>query len=190
MADFGEKIKELRKQKNMTLKDLSSASGLSIGFLSQLERNLTTVAVDALQKVAASLGVDLGYFFSVSESKTERAVIRSYERAVAYAEAGHFIHQYLSPNIANHNIFAEIITLIPDENPPEIGVEVFSHEGEEFIYVLEGILTLDYNHEVFKLHHGDTVHMDSKIPHNWYNTTGQMVKILVVRYPNPFEANN
>ncbi len=62
--DIGKKIKKLRTNKKLTLKELSERTNLSIGFLSQLERGLTTVAIDSLTKIAKELDVNLTYFFS------------------------------------------------------------------------------------------------------------------------------
>ncbi len=61
--DIGKKIKKLRTNKKLTLKELSEKTNLSIGFLSQLERGLTTVAIDSLTKIAKELDVSLTYFF-------------------------------------------------------------------------------------------------------------------------------
>ncbi|MDR0884907.1 MAG: XRE family transcriptional regulator [Clostridiales Family XIII bacterium] len=191
MADFGEMIKALRKEKHMTLRDLSKKCNLSIGFLSQLERGLTTIAVDSLQEIAIALGVDLSYFFTVTnESNHDDKIIRSYERTVSFSEKDKYIHQYLSSNITNHKIFPEIELLVPEENMHQYKDVIFSHKGEEFIYVIEGILTVNYDHKIFKMHPGDSLLMHSTVAHNWYNSTNQMVKILVVRYPNPFTEEN
>lgn len=71
--DIGTKIKKYRKDKKYTLKMLSEQTGLSIGFLSQLERGMTTIAIDSLANVARVLGVELADFF---ESDTKQEVIR------------------------------------------------------------------------------------------------------------------
>ena len=76
--DIGNKIKELRTNKKMTLRELSEGTGLSIGFLSQLERGLTSIATDSLMKIAEALDVDLNYFFANPKRKN-RVVLRSSE---------------------------------------------------------------------------------------------------------------
>ncbi|MGO1712760.1 MAG: helix-turn-helix domain-containing protein, partial [Senegalia sp. (in: firmicutes)] len=69
MREIGSEIKELRKQNNMTLKDLSEKTGLSIGFLSQFERGLSTIAIDSLELIARSLDVGLSHFLLKPNAK-------------------------------------------------------------------------------------------------------------------------
>ena len=78
---IGAKIKHLRTQRKMTLKDLSEKTNLSIGFLSQLERGLTSIATDTLGTIADVLEVELSYFFLKPRTK-KKAIIRSYEKEV------------------------------------------------------------------------------------------------------------
>ena len=67
-------------------------------------------------------------------------------------------------------------------------IELYSHEGEEFIYVLEGILTLNVDNTQTDLYPGDSAHIKSISPHNWRNNTSKIVKILTVNSPNPFKV--
>lgn len=78
---IGAKIKHLRTQRKMTLKDLSEKTNLSIGFLSQLERGLTSIATDTLGTIADVFEVELSYFFLKPRTK-KKAIIRSYEKEV------------------------------------------------------------------------------------------------------------
>ena len=66
-------------------------------------------------------------------------------------------------------------------------VEVYIHEGEEFIYVLEGVLTYYYNGKVLDLYPGDAFHIRSDVPHNLANTINKIIRILAVSIPNKFE---
>ena len=67
--DIGGKVKELRRTQNLTLRDLSDKTGLSIGFLSQFERGLTTIAVDSLQEIAKALDVPLSTLLTLSSEE-------------------------------------------------------------------------------------------------------------------------
>lgn len=179
--DIGKKIKFLRQSKEMTLKTLSERVGLSIGFLSQLERGLTSVAVDCLSKIADVLGVELTYFFSTSKDK-EDMVIKSYEKEVAQIINSKIISYNLSNKLSSSNMLPKLVQVLPYEEKEEI--VQYRHEGEEFIYVLEGILTLYINHQKHLLYPGDSVHFDSMLEHNWVNDTNMNVKFLVVNTPN------
>jgi transcriptional regulator with XRE-family HTH domain len=177
----------------MTLRELARETGLSIGFLSQLERGMTTVAVDSLQDISTVLGVDLSYFLNVlngSQDGREDKIIRSYEQPVSFIETEKFIHLYLSPHLNDCNLFPEIILILPEPDPANIDGNVFSHKGEEFVYVLEGALTVNYHGNITTMYEGDGFLFNSRTPHNWYNSTLQITKILVIRYPNPFSAQD
>lgn len=78
-TDIGSKIKKYRKEKKYTLKNLSEQTGLSIGFLSQLERGITTIAIDSLANVADVLGVEMMDFFESDLHQENDPVMRSYD---------------------------------------------------------------------------------------------------------------
>ena len=84
MTDIGLIVNKLRKEKKITLKELSDKSGLSTGFLSQFERGMTTIAVDSLMVIAKILEVDLDIFFQKKiGSCGQEILIRSYDRDVS-----------------------------------------------------------------------------------------------------------
>ncbi|QXM05296.1 helix-turn-helix domain-containing protein [Crassaminicella indica] len=186
-ADVGRKIKDLRTNKNLTLKDLSEKTGLSIGFLSQLERGLTTIAIDALEKIADFLDVNISYFFKKPEN-SKRIVLRSYEKKAFEIVNSQFIHYHLTNDIENKELLPRLIEILPSNVDEEI--TPYQHEGEEFIYVLEGILTLFVADEQYELYPGDSAHIDSNMLHNWANYTNKTVKLLAVNIPNFFKKKN
>ncbi|MFD3158533.1 helix-turn-helix domain-containing protein [Haloimpatiens sp. FM7330] len=183
-VDIGRKIKELRMSKNLTLKELSEKVNLSIGFLSQLERGLTNVAVDSLEKIADALSVELTYFFSIPKSSNE-SILRSYEQEIFQVTNSKFINYHLTNDIENKTILPRLVQILPSSSDEEINN--YQHEGEEFVYVLEGILTLFLDNQKYELYPGDSAHIESNIAHNWANYTNKIVKLLSVNTPNPFK---
>lgn len=182
--NVGKKIKDLRSNQNMTLKDLSAKTNLSIGFLSQLERGLTTVAIDSLGIIARALNVNLSYF--IEETKPHKnVIIRSYEKEVFQVENNQFIHYHLTNDTKDKNLLPRLIEILPTNTEEE--VILYQHEGEEFVHVLEGILTLYINDDKQNLYPGDSAHYSSTILHNWTNHTNRTVKILTVHTPNVFK---
>lgn len=179
--DIGTKIKFLRQSKGMTLKTLSEDVGLSIGFFSQLERGLTSVAIDSLSKIAGVLGVDLSYFLPTSPEK-ESIVIKSYEQEVSQIINSNIIYYNLSNKLSTSNILPKLVQVLPHEGKEE--VIQYTHEGEEFIYVLEGILTVFVDHNEHTLYPGDCIHFDSILAHNWINNTSMNIRLLIVNTPN------
>ena len=183
-TDIGKKIKELRTKSNLTLKDLSARTSLSISFLSQLERGLTSVAIDSLINIAKALEVTLSYFLSERKHKKD-FIIRSFEREISQVENNQIIQSELSNDIENKDLLPRIFEILPTNSYDEI--TLYPHIGEEFIYVLEGILTLLIKNERHELFPGDSAHYSSKLPHNWANNTNRTVKILTVNTPNLFK---
>jgi transcriptional regulator with XRE-family HTH domain len=182
--DIGIKIKNLRNSCGMTLKELSLKSELSIGFLSQLERGLTTIAVDSLEKISVIFNVPLTYFFDMPQKKDNK-VLRSYEMEVFGVGKGGFINYCLSSNPEDKTFLPRLVELLPQNEDEK--VISYRHNGEEFMYVLEGILTVYIDDERHDLYPGDSVHINSEIAHNWANYTNKKVKVLIVNSPNNFK---
>lgn len=182
-AEIGSKIKSLRSDKNLTLKELSEMTSLSIGFLSQLERGITTVAIDSLDAISKALGVDISYFFTMSKEKSN-VVVKGYERDVLLMDRHNFIQYQVSSDLEEKAMFPRFVEVYPKKG--EEKVQGYRHEGEEFIFILEGILTYYYNEERYELYPGDSIHIDSTVTHNWENNTGKIVRMIEVSVPNHF----
>lgn len=181
--DIGQKIKVLRSQRKMTLKELSEKTNLSIGFLSQLERGLTSIATDTLATIAEVFNVELSFFF-IKPKTVIKPIIKSYEKEVFNICTSGCIQYNLSNNLNNKNMIPRLIEILPNNTDEDI--QSYVHEGEEFIYIIEGTLTLFLNDEQYDLYPGDSIHFQSSSNHNWANYTNKMVKMIVVATPNPF----
>jgi len=183
--DIGLIVNKLRKEKKITLKELSEKSGLSTGFLSQFERGMTTIAVDSLMIIAKILDVDLDVFFEKKTTNTNNeSLIRSYDREVSSVNS-----KYIQFNLVSDLVKAEFLPRIYEILPSKYdskATENYVHEGVEFIFVLEGVLTMHLKNMDFEMYPEDSIYLDSKIPHNWENNTNKIVRILTVNYPNPY----
>ncbi|MBS4534069.1 cupin domain-containing protein [Clostridium sp. D2Q-14] len=183
---IGAKLKALRTAKKYTLKQLSEKSGLSIGFLSQLERGISSIAIDSLAKLAEILGVSMSVFFdSASDSEKKYPVSRSFELRCSQVSP-QIIQYILTNNIDEFNYLPRIFHLMPFANTDLDELEMYHHYGEEFIYVLEGVLIVYLDGGEYCLNPGDSIQIHSNLPHNWINKTNRIVKILTVNTPNPF----
>jgi len=178
----GNRIKKLRTKRKMTLKELSLLSDLSVGFLSQLERGLTSVAIDALEQLAIIFNVDISFFFTHTANE-KSYVMKSYERRVSPIARGNSIQYYLSKVIEDKQLLPRLIELLPGQKNSALERE-HEHEGEEFIYVLEGILTLVVEGVKTDLYPEYTAHYLTSSPHNWVNNTNKTVKFITVNTPN------
>lgn len=182
MESIGESVKKLRKDRGYTLKDISKQANLSIGYLSQFERGITTIAVDQLAKIAGILGVSINYFFDTTATR-EEVVTRSYDQTILRI-INQNIYKSLSTSPEDKGMMPKLVEMLPSANS-EL-VTAAPHEGEEFIYVLEGILTLIIDGTEQQLYPGDSAHYASSRPHNWGNYSNKMVKFIAVHTPSDF----
>ncbi|MGM7719308.1 helix-turn-helix domain-containing protein [Metabacillus sp. Hm71] len=172
---IGIKIKELRKERRLTLKQISEKTNLSISFLSQVERLKSSVTLESLKKISEALDVNPSYFFSNPVKKTTPMIIRNSLRDLN-DRTNSFIYKDLVVNIENPLFTPLLVMLKPGENRGNS----YSHKGQEFLYVLEGTLTVLIDDEEQNLHPFDCIYLDSTTPHNWMNHTDSDVKFLCI----------
>ena len=165
-ASIGEKIKALRTSQNMTLKQLSEKTNLSTGFLSQMERGMSSIAIDTLENIAGVLGVSLTSFFDEEPVKDiSDPVVHSF--ALPAVQVGSQIIQHiLSHDVSSFDFLPRIFTLLPLANTAEENLEMYTHNGEEFIYILEGIATIQVGSSQYTLYPGDSIQIHSNESHN------------------------
>lgn len=178
--NIGEKIKFLRQAANLTQEDLADRCELSKGFISQLERNMTSPSIATLRDILESLGTSLPLFFQ--EKADERVVFSGEDYAVkADADAGNTVC-WLIPNAQKNEMEPILVTLEPGgstypDNP---------HEGEEFGYVLEGSILIHLGSRRIKARKGDSFLIHPNEPHALVNLGRRPAKILWVSSPPSF----
>lgn len=190
MSDYsnvGAQIKKIRNENNLTLKQLSEKTNLSTGFLSQLERGLSNVAIDSLVNIANALDVTIQDLLNTNqiEQESESLIIRDFEKKVISINPT--LHSYVLTH-AVHDIpfLPREYHLLPNF-ADDIDLQTYSHEGTDWIYVLEGILSVTVDNQRFDLFPGDTITIDSTKPHNWQNRGSKTAKFLAINSPNPFK---
>ena len=132
--DIGHKIKQLRVQNGLTLEELASRSELTKGFLSQLERNLTSPSISTLEDILEALGSSLSDFFK--EEKDEQTVFQKKDFFVD--ERDDYTINWIVPN-TQKNDMEPILIEIPQGGK---SFSVRPHGGEEFGYVVDGTAVL------------------------------------------------
>ncbi|MCE4957512.1 helix-turn-helix domain-containing protein [Macrococcoides caseolyticum] len=164
---IGEKIHEIRKKQNKTLKYISNETGVSIAFLSQLETNKCSATMASLRKIADALEIHPSYFFHTTT--VEKEVADSLEPTKL------FTYQNLSNGVPG--AFTPIRVIL---QPGASQDDTSQHDGVEFIYCIEGTLTLTIGAKRLDLEPGASFMFDASEPHYWYNYTNQPVEFLVV----------
>ena len=184
---IGAKVKALRTSKNYTLKQLSEETGLSIGFLSQLERDISSIAIDSLAKIAEALECPLSNFFDSSHPITQDPVLHSFNLQCTKATT-EIVQYILSNNREEYDILPRLFHLMPQMDEEKDEVVMLTHIGEEFIYILEGIVTVYLEEREYTLYPGDSIQIHSNQRHNWINRTNKIAKLLSINTPNPFKS--
>ena len=175
--EIADKIKDLRKEKGLTLKDLSTKTGLSVSFLSQVENGASSLAITSLKKIAEAFDVAINYFFDVPQ--VHNFLVKSEEEEVFKMEGSDSEFIRLSGDFPNRKL-ESLITIIPPEHKHGSN---FTHPGEEFVYVLEGALIVEIDGTEYLVKAGDSIHYPSTLSHQWTNPLKQETKILSVLTP-------
>lgn len=173
--NIGKLLKDLRYEKGLTLKMLSEMSGLSVSFLSQVENSKSSITLQSLSKITDALEVSRSYFFP-DETQTTNSYIRKKNEGQINFNQSNFIYQSLS-NLSNPLFEPMLVILLPDDQQTNSSS---THKGQEFVYVLEGTLTLLHEGVKHELVPGESFHMESSTPHTWFNETDRIVKIVYV----------
>ena len=173
--DIGHKIKQLRVQNGLTLEELASRSELTKGFLSQLERNLTTPSISTLEDILEALGSSLSDFFK--EEKDEQTVFQKKDFFVD--ERDDYTINWIVPN-TQKNDMEPILIEIPQGGK---SFSVRPHGGEEFGYVVDGTAVLIAGDKRYVIKKGETFYMTGKDFHYITNEKAKTAKIIWVSTP-------
>lgn len=176
--DIGHKIKQLRVQNGLTLEELASRSELTKGFLSQLERNLTSPSISTLEDILEALGSSLSDFFK--EEKDEQTVFQKKDFFVD--ERDDYTINWIVPN-TQKNDMEPILIEIPQGGK---SFSVRPHGGEEFGYVVDGTAVLIAGDKRYVIKKGETFYMTGKDFHYITNEKAKMAKIIWVSTPPLF----
>lgn len=182
MKHVGAKVKELRLARGMTLKQLSEQTNISIGYLSQFERDQTTIAIDSLQNIAKVFNVSMTYFIT-DENNDTSPIVRSYAQRDLNIINSRFISKILVNDVEVAEFLPRLVEILPIRDQGG-NIESQTHEGVEFIYVLEGVLDLFIDGTQHSLYPGDAAYFSSEMAHNWVNNTSKTVKLLSINSPN------
>ncbi|MEO3385780.1 cupin domain-containing protein [Mesorhizobium sp. CAU 1741] len=168
---MGALIRARRRQLDMTLQALGDAAGLSVGFLSQVERDQATPSLGALAGIARGLGVDVDYF--IATPSIGSGVTRADERATFSLPGSSVMYERLHAEFPGRGLSSFIMIV-----PPGHHSEMVHHEGDELLYVLEGDITQTVDGETIRLRAGDSLHFRGSSHHSWANESNGIARIL------------
>jgi electron transfer flavoprotein alpha subunit len=174
-AGFGEKIRKLRESHGWTLEDISKHTGQSPEAVQQVENNEVVPSVSFLLRLSKALNVDPGTFLK----EEEKAAIQDRRAQAFIKRTKNYYYQTLTPGAENQHLRGFMITIEPRQAHKPVA---YKHEGEEFIYVMEGSLELTLGNKVNNLKVGESIHYNSEVPHKLKNNSNETTRCLVMLY--------
>ena len=182
---LGEKVKDLRRLKRYTLRQVSGKTGLSIALLSQVENNAVSPPVATLLRIARALDVNIGYFFREEESKERAVVVRKDERRKVFrrmpAQHGKSGYTYEALAYTKNAKHMEPF-LVEFEPKKKEEIAFLNHRGEEFLFLFQGRLAFHYNQDEIVLEAGDSLYFEADVPHAFRALRGKKAQGIVVVY--------
>ena len=179
--ELGDRIKRFRLGRNLTLKEVELKAKVSATHISEIERGMTSPTVGALTKIARALGTEPSYFLQTDVTPPV-SVVRKADRRVLFDEAwGATMHR-----LCNGVRGSEMSFLVIEMEPGRDGkVEPIIHSGEEFVYVLKGVIEIYIGLDRHLLKEGDSLHFRLNEPHTIRNIGDGTARLLWTTLP-PF----
>lgn len=182
----GQRLRQLRKQRRLTLDVLASQTGFTKGYLSKIERGRKVPPIASLARISQALAIELADLLqpgSESESPEQPriSVVRSHERQRVVRGGSTFGYDYqaLAHAITHKHMHPFIFTF-----PPHLLKEVhFEHEGEEMIFILSGTVEFEAGDTRVQLSPGDCVYFDASLPHRGRGINGEAKALVVIYTP-------
>ncbi|RKD27690.1 transcriptional regulator, XRE family with cupin sensor [Caminicella sporogenes DSM 14501] len=178
--NIGEKIKRLRTLNNLTQDELAKRCDLTKGFISQIERNLTSPSIATLMDILEALGTDIRNFFN--EEVEEKIVFTKNDIYDLIDENLGYSISWLIPNAQKNAMEPILLTLLPNSKT-KIDAP---HEGEEFGYILKGRVILHVGKQSYKIKNGESFYFKSNKTHYLENSYNKPATVLWISTPPTF----
>ena len=182
---IGREVRDLRRARSLTVADLATAAGLSVGMLSKIENGLTSASLTTLQNLSGALSVPVTSFFRRFEERREAVHVKAGEALEIERAGSRAGHQYnllghLGANSSGVVVEPYLITLSEASDV----FPTFQHEGVELLYILEGEVGYRHGDQSFHLCAGDSLFFDSDAPHGPDELIKLPIRYLsVIAYP-------
>jgi transcriptional regulator with XRE-family HTH domain len=169
------RLRELREERNYSMRSLAQKSGLSANALSVIERGRTSPSVSTLYKIAEALDVPITSFFAPGKNRRNIVFIKSQERSQVPLTNG--IWAGLGGEQFVGRVEPFILTLDVGGGSGEKAME---HNGHEFVYCMYGQIEYKVEDQIFNLENGDSLLFSAHLEHRWKNTSQEISSILIV----------
>jgi len=176
----GKNIKKIRKGKGLSLNELADMIGMTKGYISKIENSDTAPPLSTLSKIAASLSVEVGDLTAEEVDLPQPMKVcvtkKGQGKKLSTGDMIGYHYEILAHKKSGKNM--EPMLLYPAFEEKAI----FSHEGEEFMYTIEGTHEVIYDGESYIIDAGDSIYFDSIVPHTGRSIGKKKAKVLAVSY--------
>lgn len=172
-GSLASRLRYRRKQLDLTLQEVADAAGLSVGFISQVERGLTAPSLSSLTSIAKVLGKETSDF--LQQPRSEASYTRHERRRPYQIEGQDMAYERISSSFPGQKIHSVMVHM-----PPGYRAQQIRHEGEEIVFILQGSVTSELDGKTVTLHAGDSIHYLSTRPHCLWNHTDRETIVLWV----------
>ncbi|MGN6398520.1 MAG: helix-turn-helix domain-containing protein [Mucilaginibacter sp.] len=182
IIQISNRIKEKRREKNITVQELAQRANVSKGLISQIENSRTIPSLVVLIEIVKALEIDLNEFFKDIRSKSAELPIlikrkEEYEHFEKEHAIGFHYHRIFTQSINPSTVDIVILELEPDAARPLVETDAF-----EYKYILSGEIEYQFNEDKILLRQGDSMLFDGRIPHTPRNTGTQTASMLVIYF--------
>jgi transcriptional regulator with XRE-family HTH domain len=184
-TSLGAAIRTHRKAAGLTLQEVAQKADLSISYLSQIERNLLTPSLSTLKRVADVLSIPAGELMFSSDGAsgpgTAIGVVRRKSRKRLFFPGSDICYEMLTPDMRRR---ASLLWIVAP--PGSESGSVFSHEGEDGVVVLSGVLDVEVGDVWHVLEAGDSIYFNAELSHRWRNSHSEPVEAIWLSTPPSF----
>ncbi len=183
---IGERLKKIRVERDLSIREMSEICGLAVNTLSLLENGKTTPTINTLQNIANSLRIPITSFFdnNISELFVDfKKSIDRFEKSTVYGK----FSALSSIEVSSSRIEPYIVRISPST---KWGPEQIYHSGYEFVLCLKGNIVFTLSNEIYPLYKGDTLLFNSEVPHVMFNPNEFEASILLIFFPPQFKEKS
>mgnify|MGYP000058900048 CR=1 FL=1 len=170
---LGQRMRNQRRRLSFTLQKLAEKSGVSVGYLSQVERGNATPTLGTLSQIAAALNVSADYF--IATPRAVDSLTSAGKRPRFSVDGSDLEYEQIGADHPDLEMTSFILHV-----PPGYSSEVVKHVGEEIIYVLDGEICQRVDGRDYLMRPGDSLHYLGSHPHSWSNQTNKPARIMWV----------
>jgi len=177
LVELAQRLKRIRKARGMSLEDVASSAGMTRGWLSKVENFRTTPSLPALSAIARGLGVTLSELFDGLDERPSIVVVRADQRepVARDEEVSELAYESLATPRPNRRMDPFVLHVPRTDARPAM-----AHSGEEFMLVLKGTVTLEYDQQQYALGQGDCAYFDGDHPHRVTCDEDEPAQLLLI----------